>query len=120
MSAGNRISAGDRISAASVPPGPSASIPGAPPLVHSHLAARADRDHLLDRLQNLRTIVPVLATELANARRQAARLRVENRKLAEQLRRARADGHTRAPASVHRQLASKPARDGRAGVARRP
>jgi hypothetical protein len=69
---------------------------------------------------NLRTILPVLATELANARRQAAQLRVENRKLAEQLRRTQADGRTRSPASVHRQLASKPARDGRVGVVHRP
>jgi hypothetical protein len=81
-----------------------ASIPGAPPA----------------GLHNLRTILPVLAAELANARRQAAQLRVENRKLAEQLRRTQADGRTRAPASVHRQLASKPARHGRAGIARRP
>lgn len=120
MSAGNQMSAGNRIGAASIPPAASASILGAPLAGRSPWAARSDRDHLLDRLHNLRTILPVLATELANARRQAARLRVENRKLAEQLRRERTDRHTRAPASVHRQLASKPARDGRAGVGRRP
>jgi hypothetical protein len=47
----------------------------------------SDRDHLLDRLQNLRTIVPVFAEELATARRQAARLRLENGRLREQVRR---------------------------------
>jgi hypothetical protein len=36
-----------------------------------------DRDHLLDRLQHPRAIVPVFAQELASARRQAARLRPE-------------------------------------------
>jgi hypothetical protein len=47
----------------------------------------ADREHLLDRLQSLRTIVPVFAQELASARRQAARLRAENGRLLEQVRR---------------------------------
>ena len=37
-----------------------------------------ERDRLLDRLQNLRTVVPVLAEELASARREAAALRREN------------------------------------------
>jgi hypothetical protein len=40
-----------------------------------------DREHLLDRLHSLRTIVPVFAHELASARRQAARLRTENGRL---------------------------------------
>jgi hypothetical protein len=74
------------------------------------VAAASDCDHLLDRLQNLRTILPVLATELASARRQAAQLRVENRRLIEQLRRARGDGRLRAPESVRRQLTAKPIR----------
>jgi len=46
----------------------------------------ASRERLLARLHKARTIVPVFAHELASARRQAARLRVENRKLVEQVR----------------------------------
>lgn len=84
-------------------------------------AAASDRDHLLERLHNLRTILPVMAAELASARRQAAQLRVENRKLKEQLRRAQDGGHgARASATTHRRLAAKLARDGRAGVPHRP
>ena len=49
-------------------------------------ADAADRDHLLDRLENLRTIVPVFAHELASARRQAAALRLENSRLLERIR----------------------------------
>ena len=45
-----------------------------------------DREHLIDRLQNLRAIVPVFAQELASARRKATRLRLDNARLAEQLR----------------------------------
>jgi len=50
-----------------------------------------ERDRLLDRLDRLRKVVPVLAGDLASARRQAARLRVENRELREQLRVLRAE-----------------------------
>ncbi len=53
-----------------------------------------DREQLLDRLRNLRTIVPVFAQELSSARRQVTRLRVENGTLLEQVRllqRQRAD-----------------------------
>lgn len=67
-----------------------------PPPVNGYAA---NRDHLLDRLHNLRTIVPVFAQELASARRQAAALRVENRKLRErvqQLQRAYGPSHMRA------------------------
>jgi predicted nuclease with TOPRIM domain len=46
-----------------------------------------ERAELLDRLQNLRAIVPVFAQELASERRQAARLRQENKSLTEQVRR---------------------------------
>lgn len=49
-----------------------------------------DRDHLLDRLQHLRSILPVFAQELASARRQTAALRVENRGLLDEVRRLRA------------------------------
>ncbi|HST33725.1 MAG TPA: hypothetical protein VLJ80_09440 [Solirubrobacteraceae bacterium] len=105
---------------ASIPAAASASVPGARPAGAEGWTARSDHDHLLDRLQNLRTIVPVLATELAAARRQAAQLRVENRKLTEQLRRTQANSRARASASTQRVLSAKLAREGRAGVARRP
>ncbi len=39
------------------------------------------RDQLLDRLHNLRTIIPVMAQELASARRELAALRRENTRL---------------------------------------
>jgi DNA-binding FadR family transcriptional regulator len=97
-----------------------APLPTAAPLGVPDRVAASDRDQMLERLYNLRTILPVMATELANARRQAAQLRVENRRLVEQLRHAQGDGRARASASVHRQLAAKPAQDGRAGVAHRP
>jgi hypothetical protein len=45
------------------------------------------RDQLLERLHHLRTIVPVFAQELATARRQSARLRVENQRLVQEVRR---------------------------------
>jgi hypothetical protein len=50
----------------------------------------ADRDHLLERLYHLRTIIPAFAQELASSRRQAAALRVENRGLVDEVRRLRA------------------------------
>jgi hypothetical protein len=50
----------------------------------------AEREQMLDRLQSLRRVLPVLAQEMASARRQAARLRSDNRKLAEQVRLLRA------------------------------
>ena len=49
--------------------------------------ATADRDQLLDRLQHLRTILPVFAQELATARRHTAQLRRENRRLLEEVHR---------------------------------
>lgn len=52
--------------------------------------AASDRDHLLERLHHLRTILPVFAQELASSRRQAAALRVENRGLVDEVRRLRA------------------------------
>jgi hypothetical protein len=45
-----------------------------------------DRGQLLDRLENLRNIVPVFAHELASARRQTAALRLENSRLLERIR----------------------------------
>jgi hypothetical protein len=53
-------------------------------------AGASDRDHLLERLHHLRTILPVFAQELASSRRQAAALRVENRGLVDEVRRLRA------------------------------
>jgi hypothetical protein len=50
----------------------------------------SDRDHLLERLHHLRTILPVFAQELASSRRQAAALRVENRGLVDEVLRLRA------------------------------
>jgi hypothetical protein len=47
--------------------------------------AQRDREHLQARLENLRTVVPVFAQELAVARRQAAALRLENRRLLERI-----------------------------------
>ncbi len=58
-----------------------------------------DRDHLLERLHELRMLVPAFAEELANARRQAAALRVERRRLLDrvaQLQRATPAGSARA------------------------
>jgi chromosome segregation ATPase len=48
-------------------------------------AKASSREDLLERLHSLRTIVPVFAQELASARRQAAALRVENRRLQERV-----------------------------------
>ena len=59
-----------------------------------------ERDQLLERLHNLRTILPVMAQELACARRQASSLRLENRRLIEEVRRLQRAERTR----------SKPAR----------
>jgi hypothetical protein len=53
------------------------------------VAGTSDREHLLDRLQHLRTILPVFAQELATARRQSAALRVKNRELVAEVRRLR-------------------------------
>jgi hypothetical protein len=49
----------------------------------------SDRDHLLERLHHLRSILPVFAQELASSRRQAAALRVENRGLVDEVCRLR-------------------------------
>lgn len=46
----------------------------------------AERADLLDRLQRLRSVLPSFARETERARVQAARLRVENKRLVEQVR----------------------------------
>lgn len=48
-----------------------------------------EREQMLDRLSSLRRVLPALAQEMAVARRQAARLRSDNRRLAEQVRQLR-------------------------------
>jgi hypothetical protein len=50
-----------------------------------------ERDQLLDRLRSLRRVLPVLAQEMAAARRQAAHLRIDNRRLTDQVRELRAE-----------------------------
>jgi hypothetical protein len=49
---------------------------------------------VIDRLHKLRVILPVMAQERAEARREAARLRSENAQLARQL--AEIESHDRA------------------------
>jgi hypothetical protein len=56
-----------------------------------------EREQLLDRLQQLRSILPVFAQELAGARRQAAALRLENRGLLAEVRRLRTQRAQDAP-----------------------
>jgi hypothetical protein len=50
-----------------------------------------ERDELLDRLRNLRRVLPALAQEMAAARRQAANLRIDNRRLTDQVRELQAE-----------------------------
>jgi hypothetical protein len=62
----------------------------ATPTISTTSSARSetiDRDQMLDRLQHLRTILPVFAQELATARRHAAQLRRDNTKLIEEVHR---------------------------------
>jgi hypothetical protein len=54
-----------------------------------------ERDQLIDRLRSLRRVLPMLAQEMASARRQAARLTIDNRRLTEQVRELRAELETR-------------------------
>jgi phage shock protein A len=48
-----------------------------------------DRDALLDRLHQLRTVIPAFAQELADVRRTAAQLRTDNRRLLAEVHRLR-------------------------------
>lgn len=59
--------------------------------------ASIDRDQMLDRLQHLRTILPVFAQELATARRHAAQLRRDNRRLLEEVHRLQRKHGERSP-----------------------
>jgi hypothetical protein len=58
---------------------------------HETPAETRERDQLLDRLRSLRRVLPVLAQEMAAARRQAANLRIDNRRLTDQVRELRAE-----------------------------
>ncbi len=59
-----------------------------------------DERAALDRLQKLRVILPALAQDAAAARREAARLRLENRRLT--IRLAEAESRIVAPATERR------------------
>jgi hypothetical protein len=68
-------------------PGPERS---AGPLATSHPAPRAiDREHLLARLEHLRSVLPVFANELAGDPGETSQLCIENRELLEEVRRVR-------------------------------
>lgn len=69
-------------------------------------AGALDREHLLDRLNRLRSILPAFAEELAHSRRQAAALRVENRELLAEVQRlqrerSKHDGGPRTEAHIN-------------------
>ena len=72
--------------------------PRAEPPSRAPATEAGERDQLLDRLRSLRRVLPVLAQEMAAARRQAAHLRIDNRRLTDQVRELRAElqarGHT--------------------------
>jgi len=53
---------------------------------HRSIRSYPSRAEAIDRLEHLRSVVPVFAQELVSARRQAARLRAENGWLIEQVR----------------------------------
>jgi hypothetical protein len=61
-----------------------------------------DREQMLERLNNLRAILPIFARELAKARREAARLRVQNRRLIDQVEELRGAMATRESDSCSR------------------
>lgn len=67
-----------------VPPTVPPSVPTTSPEAPSTSVERAQ---LLDRLQYLRGVLSAFAQEAASARRHAARLRIENRRLLEEVRR---------------------------------
>ena len=66
-----------------------------PPVGGPEGHAPSEHEHVLDRLQNLRAIVPVFAQELASARRQAAELRRENNRLLQRIRELQRAGGAR-------------------------
>jgi hypothetical protein len=77
---GCRVPPGERSSALKVNPGEEVR------RVSPGLRREPDREQVLDRLRKAHARVPVRARELAGARRQAARGRLENSSLVEQVR----------------------------------
>ena len=70
------------------------------------IKSRTSRAEAIDRLERLRSVVPVFAQELISARRQAAQLRAENGWLIEQARqmqreRVASNGSAPLPASTN-------------------
>jgi hypothetical protein len=55
---------------------------------------------ILDRLTRLRLVLPALGQELASARRETAKLRIENGKLKDRLQRLEASGGLPASGSI--------------------
>lgn len=79
--------------AATKPQSPPRGLDGPAPRLPGHkIGSEAwERDQLIDRLRSLRRVLPVLAQEMASARRQAARLTIDNRRLTEQVRELRTE-----------------------------
>jgi hypothetical protein len=67
------------------------------PIARDAASEAREREQLLDRLRSLRRVLPVLAQEMAAARRQAAHLRLDNRRLTDQVRELRAQLEVRGP-----------------------
>jgi hypothetical protein len=67
------------------------------PIARDAATEAREREQLLDRLRSLRRVLPVLAQEMAAARRQAAHLRLDNRRLTDQVRELRAQLEVRGP-----------------------
>jgi hypothetical protein len=81
-----------------------------------------DRAHLLERLHELRMLVPAFAEELASARRQAAALRVERRRLLERVAQLQRDRSAALESTAERraQPAPRPVAPALPGVPARP
>lgn len=75
-------------------------------------AGTLDREHLLDRLDRLRAILPAFAQELVSSRRQAAALRVENRGLLAEVRRLQRQRATSDPSCAPVNMVSRSIRGG--------
>jgi hypothetical protein len=64
-------------------------------------AGAPERGRLLDRLSHLRSIIPAFAEEMASARREAARLRVENCKPIDEVQQLRRERSQPAARGAH-------------------
>ena len=73
------------------PPLDGANTNATSPLPREVAAQAWEREQLVDRLLSLRRVLPVLAQEMAAARRQSAHLRIDNRRLTDQVRELRAE-----------------------------